>query len=409
VRNAIIRSLALAALVAAAAPAAAQSLYVINPNGARIVEITGPDAFPPAGCPNGPIISSFPGMVGPCPPLNAFPAATGQGDIAVDQKNDLIYASDGLVINVFTPAGVQVAGVASPLFVTGLGIDDAGGRLWVTDGVIYGAVPLFAPGCGAFPPFVAGPWPAPLGPGFFFGPMLDLDWDPFTGTLMGCDSTGAVVNFLPGPLPVLGPYGSYNAGLSACGLPPFLTGIAIDRTLPGTGIHYVTDGTRIGYQAPGGAAAPPRFYTPMTCFPEPTGGTAGLAFAARQITYGTGADTTGLPAPTIGSIGQTFAGNPAYTMVLSGSVPGGTALLFTANNPFCPPFVGPATFGLPLYLVPPLNNVNTQPVNALGQVSFTVAIPPITPIGTRVNLQWWVGTGGSIQCPSGAHLTVSGL
>ena len=90
--------------------------------------------------------------------------------------------------------------------------------------------------------------------------------------------------------------------------------------MPGAGIFYVTDGISVARMVPGGALAAPSFYSPISCFPL-LAPSAGLAFAGRQITYGLGADSSGAFAPpVIGSVGQSYTGNPAYGITLDGTI-----------------------------------------------------------------------------------------
>jgi hypothetical protein len=390
--------LLVAGTVVAAGRHEAQSLYSFDPTLA-VTEFTGP----PAGAcayPNGPVISAFPAAAAICP--GPAPFAGIVGDVAVDVTTDIVYVTDGAIVSGYTSAGVQVGSIPPPLAaITGLAVDSGPGLLWLTDGVTYGAIPLGA-GCAAGVPFAVGPFPVPIGP-IFGGPITDLDWDSATGTLLACDVTGLVGSFVPGPAPAPGPYGVFPVLAGPCGLVPPLVGIAIDKALPGSGTHYVTDGLTVARLLPGGGLAPPTFYSPAPCFPAPPAPPiAGLAFAGRQITYGAGADNAGLPVPTIGSVGESWVGNPLYTVTLAGSVPGGVARLKYSFGSLCPPL---GIVGVPIYLSAPRFTAVIVGVGAGGGAAFAAPIPPAIPFGLSIYLQWVVLTGVSVQVTSGAELT----
>jgi hypothetical protein len=390
------RSVAVAlAALALASVGRAQTLYTFDP-ALAVTEISGPPA-PPCLYPNGPVNFVFPAAPGAC--AGPGPIVAPLGDVAVNPLTDVVYVSDGAAIFAYAAGGAPLGFGVPPIVITGMGVG-VGGMLWITDGFVYGAVALAGIGCPAGPlPFVVGPFPVPIGP-IFGGPIGDIDFDPATGSLIGCDAAGVVGSFLPGPAPAPGPYGAFAA--PACLAPP-LVGIAFDKAFAGTGTVFVTDGAIIARILPGGALAPATFYFPLNCIPIPGAlPKVGLAFAGRQITYGAGADNSGLPAPTIGSIGQSYVGNPAFGVTLAGSVPGGTAFLRYSFGAACPPL--PAV-GVPFYLAAPRFPAATLPVGAGGGAGLAVPIPPATPPGITVYLQWIVLTGVSVQSTSGAALT----
>jgi hypothetical protein len=381
-----------------ASAATAQSLYAFDPT-LTVTELSGPPA-PPCAYPAGPVNSAFPTAGVLCPAVAAFPLPLG--DVAVDVLADNVYVSDGVVIAAYSRFGAHLGTAFPPLpGITGMAVA-APGLLWITDGVLYGAVPLGL-GCPVGPlPFVVGPFPVPIGP-IFAGPIGDLDFDPTTGSLLACDALGIVGSFFPGAAGV-GPFGVFPVAPGACGLAPGLMGIAFDKALPGTGTFYVTDGVTVARLLPGGVPAPLTFYSPVTCFPVPTGApVVGLAFAGRQIPFGFGADNSGLPVPVIGSVGQSYAGNPAYSVTLAGSVPGGLGLLRYSFGAACPPL---GLLGVPLYLLAPRFAAVNAPVGPLGTAAFVTPIPPAGFFGPSVYLQWIVLTGVSIQVTSGAELRV---
>jgi hypothetical protein len=390
----------LALLTLLAGAGSAQSLYLFDGT-TTVTEITGPSVGLCA-YPNGPVNAAFPAAGVLCP--GPVPFAPPLGDVAVNPITDVVYVTSGAVISAYSPVGVHLGSAIPPIpGLTGMAANGPGGVLWITDGLIYGAVPLGL-GCPVGPvPFVIGPFPVPIGP-IFAGPIGDLDWEGVSGSLIACDAAGTVASFLPGPLPAIGPYGAFPVPPVPCPLGPALLGIAFDKAFPGTGIVFVTDGVFIRRMLPGGAPPPPTFYFPMPCIPIPAVlPIAGLAYAGRQITYGIGADNSGLPAPTIGAVGQSYVGTPAYTITLTGSVPGGTAVLKYSLGASCP---APVIVGVPSYLLAPRFTGVILPVGAGGGASITVAIAPGSiPPGVSLFLQWIVLTGVSVQVTSGAEFT----
>ena len=372
----------------------AQTLYGIdgNPPGPTPIvwEFTGPPD--PMFClyPNGPIVSSFPTVGGViCPGLTPFPWPF-DGDVAVDPLADTVYAADPAVIAYYTSGGAFIDSFVSPIFVAGMGIDSFGPLIWITDGVTYGAVvPPPVPAClGPPAPFVIGPFPLPKGPGFFAGSVLDLDWDPSTGSLWGCDTAGIVGNFIPGPAPTPGPFGFFPVAPGPCpALTPMLTGIAVDTTMPGAGVFYVTDGMEVAYLmaipfAPP-MLAPPTFYTTTSCTPTLTPPLTGLDFAGHGITYG--APTSILPpGPVMGSTGHTYVGNPAFGVSVTWTPGALAALLFGGGGPACPA-VGVGVMG---YILSPYITVSTMIIPFSGTASLVLPIPPVLAAGTTVDLQW---------------------
>ncbi|MSR60819.1 MAG: hypothetical protein EXS08_00035 [Planctomycetes bacterium] len=386
------------AAVLLAPASAAQTLYTFD-GALTVTELSGPPVGPCA-YPNGPVNSIFPAVGVLCP--GPAPFLPPLGDIAVNVATDTIYVTNGAVISSYTRFGVHLGTAIPPVpGLTGMAV--GAGVLWITTGVLYGAVPLGA-GCPLIPlPFVIGPFPVPIGP-IFAGPIGDLDFEAASGSLIACDAAGLVGSFMPGPVPVLGPYGVWPTAPAGC-VGPAGVGIAFDKALPGTGTVFVCDGVLISRQVPGGLPAPPTFYFPApgACIPIPGAlPKAGLAYAGRQITYGFGLDNSGLPAPLIDAVGQSFLGNGAYAITLTGSVPGSTAFLRYSFLPACPtPFV----LGVPLYLGVPRFPLATVIVGAGGTALVPAPIPAVAPIPLSVYLQWIVLTGGSIQVTSGGEFS----
>jgi hypothetical protein len=388
----------------------AQSLYAFDPT-LTVTELTGPPA-PPCGDPLGPVNSAFLALPGACP--GAFAFAPPLGDIAVDPVTDTIYVTSGGIIVEYSRAGANLGFVIPPVAgLTGLAIG-APGMLWITDGFMYGAIPTAPFGCpGGLVPFVVGPFPVPIGP-IFAGPIGDLDFEGATGSLIACDAAGTIGSFFPGPLSPVGPYGFFVLPAAGC-LGPGLMGIAFDKTLPGTGTFFATDGAMILRALPGGFPAPPTFAFPFPCFPAATfGPVVGLAFAGRQIPYGAGADSIGLPVPSIGSVGQSYVGNPAFIVTLTGSLPTSKAILRMSFAPACPrtPLLGlPNLLGSALFGASGLSGAATVPfftktvVGPGGTATYATPIPPTIAPGTSVYLQWLVKTPFSLQVTGGGALT----
>lgn len=413
-RTLLVAALGWTALLASTSRA--QSLYVFDP-AFVVTEMAGPPG-PPCGYPNGPVNFAFPAGPPPCPSPAPFPFAPPLGDVAINPLTDIVYVTNGAMLLSYTSAGLPLGWAIPPIpGITGLAVM-APGFLWLTDGFAYGAVALAAIACPGGPaPFVIGPFPVPIGP-IFAAPIADLDWEAATASLIACDGAGIVGSFLPGPAPAPGPYGFFPMPPAPCPLAPGLLGIAFDKTLPGTGTFFVTDGALIRRSLPGGALPPPTFYFPVPCIPIPAAlPIAGLAFAGRQIPYGVGADSAALPVPVIGSIGQSFVGNPAFTVTLAGSIPGSRAMLRMGRGPACPL----ATLrGLPDYLgiARPVGAAGLGPgpfgptfltrrvvVGAGGGAAYVSAIPPTMPPGLSFFLQWFVVTPVSLQVTAGAELT----
>ena len=377
----------------------AQSLYTYDV-AATAIEHTGPPGGPCA-YPNGPIVSGFPAIAGPC--VAPGPALPPLGDVTVDVTTNLVYVSDGPLIGVYTTAGVHLGSHPSPLApITGMGVDGVAGLLWITDGIMYGALPLPLPLCGPIAPFAVGPFPAPIG-AFFAAPLGGLDWDPITGTLWGCDFAGLVGNFFPGPASPPGPFGLFPVPPLPCPLVPPLLGIAVDRAGP-AGLIYVTDGVTVSHMLPGGAPAPPTFYTPVPCYPVPAPPpVAGLAFTGHQITYGVGGNNLAGPIPVIGSIGNSYPGNPAYGVTLSGATPGSVAYLKFSMGSSCPPL---PVLGVPVYIAVPRFTATVMVVGGGGTAAFASPIPAAFPVGLPVHLQWAVLSFPGLAVTSGARLTL---
>jgi hypothetical protein len=394
-----------AALLLAASPLSAQSLYGISGGAAitsTVLEFTGPPAGP-CGYPNGPLLGAFPTFV-PflCPTVGPTPLPPAIfGDVAHDHITDLVWATNGPMITAYTPAGVPVTSfpVPPPLgLLTGLGFNSAAGILWMTDGALV--MPIVPPGPGCVPPLlIVPPFPSPSP-----GVLTDIDWDPFTGTLFGCDVLGFVTNMTAAG--AIGPFGIFPV-LGGC-LPPLgppLQGLAVDTATPsifGVPLELVvTDGFALHRIAPPAPGGPPTFYMPLPCSPGPGPPISGLAFALHGITYGAGCNTLGGPIPAITMTGNSTT--PGVIAInLAGGPPGGLAFLVFDIAPACPPlpFKGCPLYAAPVFLFGPF------PIPLLGGIVLPAAIPPGTPIGAGVYLNWVCRQPGGWALSSGLALTI---
>lgn len=337
---------------ALASAAAAQSLYGLVAETGTVAEFTGP---PDGTCfyPDGPIVSTFPYVVPfVCPLPGPTPPGGLLGDIAVDMVADTIWVTDGFTLGEYTPGGAPISGFPVPPILvsalTGLGFDSALGILWITDGFSAAAIaPPPAPGCG-------GPAPAVVVPPFALPAITagytDIEWDSATGSLFLSTGSTFVANLMPGG--ALGPFGFFPAGLT-CGFVGLLQGIAVDGAAPpGSGTHYVASAFGFApYELPGGAPAPPTFYTTASCLVVPTTSLVGLAFAAHAIRYGAPSPPGG---PTIAGLGQSLTPNPAFAVSVTGAPVPSVGLVAYSASFLCLPlplgtallFIGPPVFVL---------------------------------------------------------------
>jgi hypothetical protein len=385
-------------LVLAPAPLAAQTVVTLRADGI-VLEYAGHDR----PCLE-PVLGTLPSGFtttggGPCPALGAI--LPFEGDVAIDPTTDVVYATDGRLVAAFTAGGLHLSTFASPLQdLTGLGVDGAGKRLWLTDGLFYGAIALPPPVCANPVPLVAGPFAAPVGT-TFAQPLSDLDWDAASGALVACDLDGRVGSFFPGSMGP-GPYAPFQPRAPCPVLGARLFGIAVDRATPGTGIVFVTDGERLARVRAPGLPAPPTLYGTDGCgFASFPPGSVGLGFAGRQVALG-----AAVPAPRIGATSQSYLGNPAYTVTLGAAEPGAVAWLGVALTGRCP---FPLLLGeVPVYLGTPRTLVAVRAVDGQGRASFTTPIPASVAPNTTVFWQWLVlgPDRGLESTPVGALTTI---
>jgi len=394
-----------AALVGAASFASAQTLYGISAGavGTSIVtELVGPPggacAYPtPVGLP--PFATFVPFG---CPTVGGLPIAGILGDVAHDLVTDMVWATDGpTVTGWYTPAGLPASSFPTPPplgLLTGLGCNSAAGLLWMTDGVFVMATFLPAPGC-APPPIAVPPFPT-LSP----GPLTDIEWDPSSGTLFGCDALGFVTNMTPAG--ALGPFGIFPVPACAPALVPPLQGLAVDTATPsilGPPLTLlITDGITINKVAVPGAIAPPTFYFPVPCWPAAAPILKGLAFALHGVNFGMACSTTGAAVPAIGSAGNSTTPG-VFTITLAGAPAGMLAWLLVDTVAQCPAlaFKGCPLYAAPVFLFGPF------PIPPGGAIALPAAIPPALPPGILVAAQWvCTQPGGGFALTSGLECTL---
>jgi hypothetical protein len=390
----------LASLPVLATIASAQTLYSINGPAATVTEQTGPGVGA-CGYPAGPGVSAFPTLVPyGCPTVGAFgPPPALMGDVGVGRGANVVWATSGMVITAYTPAGAVVNSFGVPaalipgfLPISGLGVDGATGMLWLCNGVAACAIlPPPIPGCA--PPVLAiPPFPLPAAT----APHTDIDWDPSTGSLFASSALGFVANVLPGGAP--GPFGIFPAG-APCGL-AMLQGVAVDHAAPpGTGTLYVTDGAIVARTMAPGIPAPPTFYSPAPCFPLLAPPSSGLAFSAHGIAFGASTPAGGI---TLSGVGQSVSPNPAFAIAVAGA-PGGSFVLAYYSGTFnCPPIPFGANL-IHIGIVPAPVLIGSAAIAAPVTVTFAAPLPPALPIPGGVYMQAVALTGG------GAFLMSNGV
>lgn len=393
------RLLASLALAAMAVSAHAQTLYGIDSQGGLgnplAVEITGGPGTAPCPYPNGPFgAPAFAAAAVVCP--GPVPFGSGwpgiDGDIAVDHITDTVFVADHATVGAYDVNGVQLGGFGSPLpgTITGLGCDSAAGRVWISNGTSYARV---IPGCAPVAAIDAGPFPNTVA-----SAITDLSWDVHAGGLWMSYANGRV-SFVP-----VGGAPACSMDTTLLGLVPPLTGLDVDTTTPGFGSAsktlFATNGTeivRLDVTASCGAAVPalaaPSFAFPSSHFLVPLGPLSGLAFAAHGATFGAGSG------PDIRYHGNAVVGT-THALDLAGAAPG-NAGLFVDFAALCPalPFKG-----LKLYVLPTLV---VGPIAHGGSVSVPVTLPPGSPVGIELFLQWFNKTAGGWESTPAMVLTSS--
>lgn len=363
------------ASAALAAPASTQSLYTINGAFATISEQT---ASPSGQCPNGPYLGGFSTIAPfPCGTVGTFPGPSPTalgGDIAVARTQNLIYATDGTNITLYSTNGspsrnfTLASGLPTFGTITGLGYDDVAGLLWVCNATT--AVGITPPGPSNCPSsFVIGVPPFPL---LAVGaPYTDIEWDPVTSSLFACTAAtgafpnGLIANVLPGGLP--GFYGVIAPPVTCA--TGGMYGLAMEHSyFAGPAAMYVTNGSMIERITPWAGAPAATFYSPVTCFAA-TSTTSGLASSAHAIGYGL---VSGPDLAFLSGSGQSVSPNPAFALNMS-TPPGAFAFLFLSTGSYLCPGLGFGG-GLLLYLDQPALVVQGL-VPPSGVITFPVPIP----------------------------------
>jgi hypothetical protein len=331
-----------------------------------------------------------------CGPGLAFipPGMMGApGGVAYDPIGDVVFVSDGMVVEYYTASGMFLDSFFTPLPVHGMGWDAKAAILYATDGagLVFGmGLPPIAP-CWMMAPLVVQPFPV-LGA----GPLSGVDWDPFSGSLWVVDQGALVHNVFPGGAP--GPISPVPFAVApgpcwpAPGTYPYLR-LAVDDASPfGPGHLYISDSITVYPCLPPGGPAPPTFAFPgpagAPCFPTPWPHT-GFAFSSRGVVYGSGFDPDGFRAPVIGTVGAAYATSPTFAHTLTGAVGSAPAMLVVGTSPACPAFT---VVGVPSYLSPfmPYFVAGTYFTSPGGMLNVATPLPGTLPIGIPLFTQWFV-------------------
>lgn len=374
-------------LVVGATPALrAQSLYGLDSRGgtapAEVVELIGPSGGV-CGYPNPVGLPTFAVIATTCPGPGLLAGWPGiDGDLAVNRVTDTIWVAGGGGVAEYATDGTQLAGFPAPIGtpLTGAGMDDGAGRLWLANAMSYARV---QPGCGVGT-VDSGPFANPRA-----ASMTDLDWDAHRVGLWACFADGFVAHFAPGGA-VLCAFDATTVGL---GTP--LTGIAVDTTTPGLGapgtkVLMVTDGTTIArIDATGSCStgtamlAAASFAFPTSLWAVPGDPLSGLAFSAHGVSFGSGSG------PTLSLVGNAIPGLVGPTIELTAAAPG-MAVIFIDSAALCPSAVFK---GLPL-LVAPASFAG--PFVHGGSLVLPATIPAATSIGQEIYLQAFNRAGGGL-------------
>lgn len=338
-------SLALLALAAAAAPA--QTLLSRHVGWTEMAEMNAPKATPPVplnpyGYPPLPISNPIAGWTPAGTPTSAVlgpPTAFPYGDLAFDNLRGAIVETDGDFVAIHTHeaylgtpglAAVNVV-VPKPAFLgrlTGIAVDAASGRIWMTDGVALQSVWSAAP-------TVPASFPVAFGFTIVAPPMTGLDWDPVAAQIVGCDAGGNV-------------YRCTTAG-GAVGSQPWLAGIsgwingpATDVAVPhiplglgnfeamvqwvGFGVfaHHNDGGGWVGSSWSYGSSVPP---------PSTEAGLA-LTYGHENLSDGIGC---GCPYTSFRPMAPAVIGQTAAGLALHGVAPGTPTLLLLDLESWAPP------------------------------------------------------------------------
>lgn len=385
-----------------AMPLTAQTLLGVDGTFGLAWEFT-PSAGAPCPQPSASVISCN-YAVPSCSPAfpGPFSAGTILGDVADDPVTDSMYLTDGFVIQQYSldsPCGGSMT--CNPLnsilppttmgAITGMCFDNTGGvvapvgtpLLWITDGFSLAALvvgPIFS--CTYTVAF--GPCPiTPVG----FGPMTDISWDPSSGSMWACDTTGFVHNItFPGCS-----VGASFPAAPACGLSPLLQGIAFDGGTPAVfplppsaPTLYITDGLAVARLDITGLPGVPTFGAPTACTPTPAF-LSGLALTQHGTHYGTPRLLAQLD-----TFGQSITPSTGFGLEVFNAPAGANAWLianynFPGTGYLCPSAGGAGT-KLWVNPTPPALILNLGPLPG-GCVALPVAIPAAVPVGLEIYAQ----------------------
>ena len=364
----MLRTLCPTAVLALACFANAQRLNAYGPLPGMFAEVQ--PVNPLTGAPSPPLLV-YP-AIPPLPPAPAFVVPPGDstfdGIAGVNvYTNGILFASTPTpnyppLGPLFPPAPIgpaALAAIGGP--VTGMAINPIAGILWLVSapGIVVGTAPV--PGTPIlFPPF---PIPFPT------GPIVGLDWDGMTGTLLAVDVTATVFTFFPGGPPALPP-------IVPPVPPPGIPGdVAIDKT----GMLNAA-AMRPRYVAVGPACYDVTLPVPLFFPLGPVPPAVGLAFQeypAQSLPFGGCA--CGAMLPVVGTTGPMTAGNLGFGLTL-GAVAPGSLVLFGLDFVFNPAFPLINLLGCPLGLVlgSPTLVAGLTFANAAGVATYglPLAVPP---------------------------------
>lgn len=404
------RALAFSALLAFSATATAQSLSGVSREGGYI-SFTGLDSLN-CDLPNGPIYAQWNYDVGsPCDDLTPMPQAPSfAGDIAASPIDNTLWITDGQRVSLYESYGTPFSGWSMNQTgldvgdLTGLGYDSQTDTVWATDGSdLIGFLPPFA--CGGQPIVTVGPTALPLPNGVI---ATDVEWDPFSGTLWVSDNQRGITE--------VNPDGSLGAngrlvvpplvvGGAVCSLGDTFQGLAVDRTR-GPGIVYITDGdVVVAFNALTGTVAPPTFFLPFSCNPQPLGQSLrGLAFNSSGVLYGGG--SPGI-FPSLGGSENAYTGNGNFHYTMAGGLQAGDiGLVLLSIDASCPPL------DLGNDVIVEIDLINSfvfgaQTVGLIPVLEFPAPLPASIPVGKTIHAQGFQFDPGDFSTRSTAAFAVT--
>jgi hypothetical protein len=360
----------LSAAIALPTLASAQRLVSYDPMTASFTELQPPTSVLPA--PVGPV-SAYPSA--PALPPLGLGAIAQPGDSTWDGRRGFHWYTNGNILaaqpsTTFPPLGPSPAPfpIAPAVLamlggnVSGIGIDVMTNVMYMTSfaGITLGVTPI------AGTPVVV----PPFAPGFAMGPVVGLEYDGMSGTLLSVDAGGIVYRYLPGGAPVGPPI-----------LPPFplpapVGDVAMDKSgqvnaLGRRPIYVTANGMVLDITNP----------VPMP-FPPGPAINAGLAYMghpAANPPIGTCACPTFAPGPSQFTTSVMSAGNAAWRLGVGG-LPVGQLVIFAFDFVFNPgfPVINSVGCGLGFVLGSPTLVANAGFANAGGAAiyPFPLVVPP---------------------------------